>query len=352
MMVFLKKLHKWLGLLIGIQVLLWLLSGLMLSVISPSRVSGNEWRQVASAETATIRDRILREPDKLTRDQLEGALSVSLEVIQGLLVYRVRYPGGTRLIDAITGSTLDTSEQEALILAQQDFAGDGEVISVTSGIAPDIETRNSTGKYWRVNFSDKAHTSIFISASTGEILARRNSYWRVFDFFWMLHIMDYNAHEDINNNVVVTTALIAVWLGISGFMLLFGSFNRHDFYFLNVLGIRDDVVLTLIDPDGNTLKRLRLRKGANLFLSLANKQIDVPSVCGGGGECGKCRVRFEAADAPGANAIELGLIPKNLRHQGYRLACQQEVRSNTALYLPKTSIGPLDKSGGSGYEQA
>ena len=39
MMVFLKKLHKWVGLVIGIQVLLWLLSGLMLSLLDPEKVN-------------------------------------------------------------------------------------------------------------------------------------------------------------------------------------------------------------------------------------------------------------------------------------------------------------------------
>ena len=39
MMRLLKKVHKWVGLLIGIQVLLWLLSGLMISLLDPAKVS-------------------------------------------------------------------------------------------------------------------------------------------------------------------------------------------------------------------------------------------------------------------------------------------------------------------------
>lgn len=38
-MTFLKKLHKWVALLIGLQVLLWLLSGFMISLLDPARVS-------------------------------------------------------------------------------------------------------------------------------------------------------------------------------------------------------------------------------------------------------------------------------------------------------------------------
>jgi Na+-transporting NADH:ubiquinone oxidoreductase subunit F len=340
MMVFLKKLHKWVGLVIGIQVLLWLLSGLMLSQLDPAKVNGKHWAQISPVTDRTIRADTLLEPYELTAEQMDSVLNLSLEVRQGLPVYYLRNLDGATLINAIDGSTIVTSEQDARLLAQQDFTGDGEIISVASGVAPDLETRNSMGDYWRVNFSNGANTSIYISVSTGEIFERRNSYWRVFDFFWMLHIMDYRGHEDLNNVLVIIVALIAIWLGISGFILLFGSFNRHDFYFLNIFGKRDNAIITLIDPDHSTPRQISLRKGSNLFLSLATHDIDVPSICGGGGECGMCRVKFECTDLPEANAIELGLIPKRLREQGYRLACQHEVESDTILHLPDGTLEP------------
>jgi ferredoxin len=342
MMVFLKKLHKWVGLLIGIQVLLWLLSGLMLSWLDPAKVSGNQWAQESSHTPQTIPDGKLLEPGELTAKQLNGALSISLEVKRGQPVYRIRRTESTSLVNAIDGSVILTDEHEAGILARKDFTGDGEITSIESGVAPDIETRDSTGAYWQVNFSDKAHTSIYISASTGDILERRNSYWRVFDFFWMLHIMDYSDHEDINNTLIIIVALIAIWLGISGFILLFGSFNRHDFWFLNILGNRNTAVITLIDPALSASRQINLRKGSNLFVTLATHHINLPSVCGGGGECGKCRVRIEAVELPEANPVELGLVPKPLRKKGYRLACQQEVKNNITLHLPKGTLLPKE----------
>ena len=340
MMVFLKKLHKWVGLLIGIQVLLWLLSGLMLSLLDPTKVSGEQWALESSHAPQTIHDGKLLEPNELTAEQLDGALSISLEVRRGQQVYRIRRSESTSLVNASDGSVIVTDEQDARVLAQQDFTGNGEITSIESGAAPDMETRNSTGAYWRVNFSDKAHTSIYISESTGDILERRNSHWRVFDFFWMLHIMDYSGHEDINNALIIIVALIAIWLGVSGFILLFGSFNRHDFWFLNILGKRVDAVITLIDPALASPQKVRLRKGSNLFVTLATHHINLPSNCGGGGECGKCRVKIEAADLPEANSVELGLVPKPLRNQGYRLACQQEVKNNITLHLPKGTLAP------------
>jgi ferredoxin len=342
MMVFLKKLHKWVGLLVGIQVLLWLLSGLMLSWLDPAKVSGNQWAQESSHTPQTIPDGKLLEPGDLTAEQLNGALSISLKVKRGLPVYRIRRSESTNLVNAIDGSAIVTDEHEAGRLAQKNFTGDGEITSIESGIAPDIETRNSTGAYWRVNFSDKVHTSIYISASTGDILERRNSYWRVFDFFWMLHIMDYSGHENINNTLIIIVALVAIWLGVSGFILLFGSFNRHDFWFLNALGKRNTAVITLIDPAQSAPRQISLRKGSNLFVTLATHHINLPSHCGGGGECGKCRVKIEAVDLPEANPVELGLVPKPLRKKGYRLACQQEVKNNITLHLPKGTLLPKE----------
>ena len=154
----------------------------------------------------------------------------------------------------------------------------------------------------------------------------------------MLHIMDYSGRQDFNHPLIITIALIAIWLGISGFILLFGSFSRFDFFFLNVFAKREKAIVTLMGPKAGEKKQLKLHKGGNLFLSLATHDVGLASICGGGGECGKCRVQFKSTEIPTANDIELGLIPKRLREQGYRLACQQKVANNITLHLPKGTL--------------
>jgi ferredoxin len=334
----LKKLHKWVGLLTGIQVLLWLVSGLVISLLDPAKVSGRHWASGTVTNTPPHHASELLEPAELPATYLEAATALDLDSWQGRPVYRISYADGEALVNAVDGSVMTTGKAEAAELARQDFTGDGAIVSVERGMAPDLETRNNHGVYWRVDFSDRANTSIYISESTGEILQRRNSFWRVRDFFWMLHIMDYSGRENFNNFLVIGVALIALWLGISGFLLLFDSFTRHDFFFLKLPGKTGRVVITLHDPDGAAQRTVRLRKGSNLFLSLATRDIGLPSICGGGGECGKCRVRFESTGIPQANKVEMGLIPKRLRDQGYRLACQQTVVMDMALHLPAGTL--------------
>lgn len=333
MMHFLKKLHKWISLLLGIQVLLWTVSGLVLSSINPDKVSGREWVKTVSNTPQIINSNDLLEPADLDPSLLENATGVSLEIKDGRTVYMVGQPQSTTMIDAATGAVITISELDAKLRAQQDFGGKGGVLSVERGTAPDLETRNSTGPYWRVNFSDKANTSIYVSVSTGDILERRNTYWRVFDFFWMLHIMDYAAHEDINNSLIIIVGLITIWLGISGFILLFSSFNRDDFLFLNPWRKNNEVTITLFDASHSEPTQVRLRKDSNLFHSLSSNNINVPSVCGGGGECGKCRVKIDAPGLPPANDAEQSLIPKRMRESGFRLACQQKVENNMTVWI-------------------
>ena len=341
MMQLLKKLHKWVGLLIGIQVLLWLLSGLAISLLDPAKVSGRQWASPTVIEPQFIGPTALLEPAELPAEHLKYSLGIDLTIQHGEPVYLIRHADGETLVNGIDGSVITFEKADAEKSARQDFSGDSEVNSVELGMAPDMETRNHSGAYWRINFSDKANTAIYIATSTGKILERRNDYWRVRDFFWMLHIMDYSGRQNFNHPLIIAVALVAIWLGISGFLLLFGSFSRNDFLFLRFPGNRDDVVITLIDPLAGEPQQVVLRRGSNLFLSLATHGVSLPSICGGGGECGKCRVRFEAADLPDASGIDLLLIPKRLREKGYRLACQQTAENNMTLHLPEGTLTPL-----------
>ena len=335
MMPLIRKVHKWVGLLIGIQVFLWLLSGLMISLLDPAKVGGQYLASPPQTGIQNLPSGSLLEPHELPQDQLAAALSIELGMNRGKPVYRVRRSDGVILLDAINGSLIVTSQMEAESIAGRDYMGDGAIASVDRGMAPDMETRNHRGEYWRVNFSDAVNTTLYISAMDGRILERRNDYWRVRDFFWMLHIMDYPGRENFNNALLIGIALIAIWLGLSGLMMLFGSFTRHDFYFLNVFQSAKTKAVTLIDPEDGSFRQLKIRQGANLFFALAEKGTELPSICGGGGDCGKCRVKLESGTLPEPNRTEQGLIPKALRKQGFRLACQHHVADDLRLHLPK-----------------
>ena len=92
-----------------------------------------------------------------------------------------------------------------------------------------LEVREHEGSIWRVPFSDSDATTLYVSAQDGRILERRNDSWRLFDFVWMLHIMDYTGRKDFNNPLVITAASGGLWNVLSGIWLLVTSFRLSEF---------------------------------------------------------------------------------------------------------------------------
>jgi Na+-transporting NADH:ubiquinone oxidoreductase subunit F len=83
----------------------------------------------------------------------------------------------------------------------------------------------------------------------------------------------------------------------------------------------------------------RVPGGASLFKVLAGQGIHLPSVCGGRGLCGKCRVVVRAGvDATPTEKEMKKLGDENLA-AGFRLACQIAVNQDMAIEVPEDLLG-------------
>ena len=72
---------------------------------------------------------------------------------------------------------------------------------------------------WRAEYEDG--TRVYIGRDTGEVLAVRTRFWRVFDFMWGLHIMDLQTREDTSHPVLIIFAALAALGSLLGIVLLF-----------------------------------------------------------------------------------------------------------------------------------
>jgi hypothetical protein len=68
---------------------------------------------------------------------------------------------------------------------------------------------------WRVALHDPDSTNVFVAVDTGRIAAVRTGTWRLYDFFWGLHIMDWKDHSNFNTLWLLAFAIggLALWLG-------------------------------------------------------------------------------------------------------------------------------------------
>lgn len=87
------------------------------------------------------------------------------------------------------------------------------------------EARGRTAPLWQVQLAGPENPRIYISAQTGDIVAKRTDRWRLFDFLWMLHIMDYDERDDFNHPMLYLTALTALLFTLTGFFLFYFSFG-------------------------------------------------------------------------------------------------------------------------------
>jgi uncharacterized iron-regulated membrane protein len=83
-------------------------------------------------------------------------------------------------------------------------------------VEQDSEIRGRDTPVWKVSFAQPESLNLYLDPWTGEILARRTDRWRIFDFFWMLHIMDFDAREDFNHPLLQISAALGLVIALSG----------------------------------------------------------------------------------------------------------------------------------------
>lgn len=331
-MIWFRRLHKWIGLAIGIQVALWMLSGLFMGLLDHDRVQGLHHRAEVADEPLSSGPRALQKPEALLDRVAHGAAvqSVGLMRLLDRPVYRVASSEGVALYDARSGLRISITRDLARRIALRDYSGPGDIASLTAVQAPSMEVRRHAGAVWRVDFDDPDSTSLYVSANDGSIVERRNDTWRLFDVFWMLHIMDYQEREDFNNALVILASLVAAWFSVTGLALFFDSFTREDFLaLLPGTWWRKPARISVRAPHGEVVTRLESRSGGMLYDELAKGRILLPSNCGGGGTCGLCEVTL-ARSWP-ESAADLRLIPEHRRRQGVRLSCQAKVAEDMVV---------------------
>ena len=220
--------HRWLGLIVGVQLLAWSVGGFTFSILDIENVRGNMDRTKEPLPTV-----------RAERVQLSPAEAIAAAAKQGLdsetvtrVVLRERFDrtvyelfGAKRrplgAVDAVSGAfPLRVSEEEASRLALSDFAPEATVASVKllEG-EPPYEFRGRPMPVYQVVLDHPQHPHLYVSPVTGDILARRNRIWRIFDFFWMLHIMDYGERDNFNHWLLTAASALAVLTSASGLLL-------------------------------------------------------------------------------------------------------------------------------------
>lgn len=192
--------HRWLGIIVGVQMVIWAISGAYMVIVQLPFIHG-----VHLTEDA---DELIRDPSLVNR--LPAVLDAYPHAVEVQLINRLvagEYKDLAQihaisekfLVDLETLATVELSEADIVELAAAYYAkGDADIgrVEYLKNEAPS-ELNAQLLPMWRVNFDDFGNTSLYLHPQTGEMTVRRHDFWRGFDIMWMFHIMDYKDRVDI-----------------------------------------------------------------------------------------------------------------------------------------------------------
>lgn len=216
-----SRLHKWLALFIGAQLLIWFASGALMSFLPIDKVRGEHLvaREVAASIPAGTR---FADPARFAAGPGAPVDAITWRMLGNRPVAEVTTSQGIRLFDAATGAALPPVDAAmAKAIANAAWKSDSKPSSMASRVTTESPEYRGALPAWRIAYADPDATSVFVAADTGKITAVRTGTWRLYDFFWSLHIMDWKDHENFNTWWLLAFAIGGLAFGLAGTILLF-----------------------------------------------------------------------------------------------------------------------------------
>ncbi|MAO23351.1 MAG: hypothetical protein CMJ25_21595 [Phycisphaerae bacterium] len=214
--------HRWIGLIISMQLLAWSVGGFIFSVLDIDAVHGDHESRIHQPSGFSP-SMFPIEIQNVLLEQGVDSISTALLIDRGL--------GPFWEINSSDGGWFGRVDQEGNIagritaeqaqrIASDDFIHEADISSIILiENNPPSEYRGGKIPAYQVTMDHPKETHIYIDAATGRIMARRNKSWRVFDFFWMLHTMDYKGRDNFNHPLLTIASVLAITTSSSGLAL-------------------------------------------------------------------------------------------------------------------------------------
>ena len=174
-----RKVHKYLSLAISVQLLLWTVSGIYFSFNKIEDVRGNQYLK-------------------------------PVEIIEA--------PKGNKI-----------SHEQALEIVSDQTYLEPLILKEISQEAPGSEYRGRDLPLYKIESSDEnsKNINVYVDPYSAKIVAIRSNQWRIWDFMWGIHIMDWNERDNIGNIFLKVFSILALLSALSGIYLFFSANKRN-----------------------------------------------------------------------------------------------------------------------------
>ena len=308
--------HRWLMLVVGIQMLLWAASGLAFNLLSSDKTNAN-----ITANRMSTADFSPQFADfNAIKQAYPSASRINLVATSNQpLIYITAQQKLAPLTLGLENKLL--SKVQVRELAKLAINDDLPILSIKLLQQKTPESRQFNNQVWQVKYDNAQHSALYIDAYSGKTLKVIEDAWRLRDFFWMLHIMDYQDHSDFNHPLIITAATLAVVGSLAGGLLVFFT-----------VGFKPRKKKQLFKITVNGLSTVDTTPHQTLLSALNSDEQRVPSGCGGKGTCGQCILTINNYDHP-LTQQERMTLRDNEVNAGLRLSCQTKVESDLDVTL-------------------
>ena len=208
-----RKTHKYLSILISIQLLLWTISGIYFAFNQIELVRGEQYRlpQVFSIDLSKI---------NLVLDSVKS-IHVARRFGEEILI--VRKEAGTEYLN-LEGVALEKlSREEAKSIVSSVTSLTPLAVEVINDPEPGSEYRGRNLPLFKVVTQDQENDEInvYVDAISGQVVAIRSQQWRLWDLMWGLHIMDWETRDEINNWLLKLFSVLALISSLTGVFIFF-----------------------------------------------------------------------------------------------------------------------------------
>jgi Na(+)-translocating NADH:ubiquinone oxidoreductase F subunit len=314
-------LHKWLSLFVGLQLLIWLGTGLYFNLMDHSKASGNELRvhshhegNITDFRFIPIKDITSEAPQEVKLIWILHQPYYHFVFDKGQHSYQERH---SKLFDALTGKPFNLSEEQVLTLAKNSYSGEGKLTTPVLSQPPFSDHVRQQNPMWQVVVEDENNTTIYLDSITGQVLRHANDDFRLKDLMMKLHFMDYGNSGGFNHWLIIAFAFSTLLLSLTGVTWLIQQYQNG---FLKPVWSSNKQKVAVTFSNENTITDISATGYSTVIEGLASSHVYLPSSCGGGGTCGKCMF-LSSTQLPITLSEQEHLSDEQLK-EGYRLGCQ------------------------------
>lgn len=304
------KLHRIVAAVCALQMLLWLGSGLALSLISEDYLDSGAFRTERTAPNSDAAKPI--PPGALPGDVLEIKMDYLLE----RPVYRLKLASGNSSLWADTLSPLELSDDALKQIAAASISA--PLTDTIDYVAGDNIGFPDIARVALFKAQTARDTRVLLDADSGAVLAHKDQGSDLKELLLMLHFMDYAPGNGIGFNAwpIRLFALLTLMMVLSGLVSLYQKWQAGYFRLSSGKSATTDLIVE--DCQGRELGRFAPR--ASLLDAINADGDKLPTHCGGGGSCGMCALMF-IDNPPTPTAADIDKLGQRVE-AGMRLACQ------------------------------